>query len=378
MISFPQYYYYFILAILLFTLKCPSPVLAISHCTEEFWKELGKLNVSQHCHTNGLLRAEFGWTFNNDTRRLDIVFGTRLPGETGWLAWGLNLDEVGMVGTQALIGIKHPNGSLSWGQYNVTDATKRGCPLVPYDDIGLNVHNFSFVYLSGMEYFVIRATMTLPPAYNSSKTNVVCQMGEAVSEVGPLIHPFSLKHLDNTEKMNLLTNEPVSYLEHLREKLRKVSLSAFFYRSDSFFLEKEIMKLFGMLTPPYTGSWSVQHCGFRNNVTTWCDSSKVLQKVGLVDCCTCTPPECWVHYRFSLLGYWTLAWQCFQTLSVSHPQGSRHYHLHLCNNAGIFSSFMTTLSSYLPFILLAENLQPMRITLPGVLNFGILLVHHIT
>ncbi|KAI3456902.1 hypothetical protein Pfo_013565 [Paulownia fortunei] len=125
-----------------------------------------------------------------------------------------------MVGTRALIGIKQHNGSLEWNKYNITDAKKLGCQLLPSDDIGIDVRKFSFVYLNEIRYFMIWATVFLPKEYNSSSTNVVWQIGEAASGREPLMHPKSLKNFDSAETVDLISDQVISYKPHQRRQLR--------------------------------------------------------------------------------------------------------------------------------------------------------------
>lgn len=209
--------------VLAFTLL--SPLFVNSHiCSEEFSTEINKIFTTRSCRQK-TLGAEFGWTFNKKSRRLDIAFGARLHSENGWIAWGLNPHEPRMIETRALIGMKHKNGSLEWHKYNITKATKmRGCALLPSEDIGINVSNFSFVYLEKIEYYVILATIFLPSEYNSSRTNVVWQIGEAVNEREPRMHPKSLNNFDSAQTIDFVSDSIISYTSHQRRYLRFVSL----------------------------------------------------------------------------------------------------------------------------------------------------------
>ncbi|KAK4420788.1 1,4-alpha-glucan-branching enzyme 3, chloroplastic/amyloplastic [Sesamum alatum] len=199
-----------------------SLLLTNAHrCSEEFLIGINKINITQNCRQKALtLGVEFGWNFNRKSRQLDIAFGSRLDTETGWLAWGLNPQGVRMVGTRALIGIKQYNGSLDWYKYNITHDTKHGCTLLPADDIGLNVRNFSFVYWEQIDYYVIHATVFLPHEYNSSRANFVWQTGEAVAGTTPLMHPTSINHFDAGETIDLVSGKVISYSAHKQRRLR--------------------------------------------------------------------------------------------------------------------------------------------------------------
>lgn len=202
------------------------PLLAINAemCTEGFMLEAKSMNLTANCTLNSL-GAEFAWKFDNSSRQLDIALGARLESDTAWLAWGLNPQGPHMVGTRALIGIKHQDG-MEHRMYNITDATKRRCQLMPSDDIGLNVTNFTFEYLHKLRYHIIQATIVgLPQEYNVSGIHVVWEVGEATHGGQPAMHPKSLDHLDSTQTINLLSGKVLSYKPTERRHLRTVIIN---------------------------------------------------------------------------------------------------------------------------------------------------------
>ncbi|KAL3639982.1 hypothetical protein CASFOL_014950 [Castilleja foliolosa] len=189
-------------------------------CSEGFIVEINKTNNAyQHCRTK-TLKVEFGWNFETKSRKLDIAFGAKLKDETEWLAWGLNPLGRQMVGTRALIGIKHYDGSLEWHKYNITDAIKHGCPFSPSSDIGLNVTDYSFVYLEKIDYYAIVATIYLPREYNSSRVNVVWQIGGVAVGNQPLRHPMSLSNFDAVETLDLVSGQIASHSAHYNRRMR--------------------------------------------------------------------------------------------------------------------------------------------------------------
>ncbi|XP_051126031.1 cytochrome b561 and DOMON domain-containing protein At5g35735-like [Andrographis paniculata] len=190
-------------------------------CTKEYLAEISKFNIIQHCDAKSL-GTEFGWNFDNGTNRLDIAFAARLDTETAWLAWGLNLEAPRMVGTRALIGIKHRDRPLDWGKYNITKATIRGCRLQQSGDIGLDVRNFTFVYLERIKYYAIHATIFLPKEHNSSNTHIVWQVGAAAAGKEPQMHSIALDNLDSAETVDLVSNHTKGYTIHVRHRLRTV------------------------------------------------------------------------------------------------------------------------------------------------------------
>lgn len=189
-------------------------------CTENFLFEALNRNLTlckRYKHRNGV---EFGWSIENTTQTLEVMVGTRLESETGWLAWGLNLGpEPRMVGTQALIGIKQINGSFLGAMYNVTQYTKIGCNLLP-SPIDLNVSKLKFSSLEHIQYHIIEATIHLPQTVNVSRINHVWQVGKVASGMEPKIHEKTLKNYDSTEIIDLQSGTAISIRSARRHQAR--------------------------------------------------------------------------------------------------------------------------------------------------------------
>ncbi|KAK2639776.1 hypothetical protein Ddye_027571 [Dipteronia dyeriana] len=95
-----------------------------STCSEAFTKMKEERKMF-HCMKLPTLGAEFAWNYHDQdhTTQIDIFFWTRLHAKIGWLAWGVNPTiKPKMIGTQAIIGIRLPNGTLATDTYNVTGA----------------------------------------------------------------------------------------------------------------------------------------------------------------------------------------------------------------------------------------------------------------
>ncbi|KAH0655069.1 hypothetical protein KY285_029951 [Solanum tuberosum] len=149
-----------------------------------------------------------------------VMVGARLDGETGWLAWGLNLGpEPRMVGTQALIGIKQTNGSFLGNTYNVTQYIKIGCNLLP-TPIDLNVSNLTFGFLGHIQYHIIEATIYLPQTVDISRIKHVWQVGIVAIGMEPKFHEKTLKNYDSTEIIDLQTGTSISIRSARRHQAR--------------------------------------------------------------------------------------------------------------------------------------------------------------
>ncbi|XP_047942339.1 cytochrome b561 and DOMON domain-containing protein At5g47530-like isoform X3 [Salvia hispanica] len=210
----------FVWAMVLFSV---SPLLVKAHvCSDDFLIKAENLNISTNCNLLSL-GAEFAWKFDNGSRQLDVAVGARLESPTAWLSWGLNLDGPHMAGTRALMGVKHQTG-LAARKFNITDATKRRCQLRPSDDLGLNITNFNFIYLHDIMYYIIRATIILPDAYNASRANIVWQIGKAAVDADkPRMHPTSLDYLDASRTINLITGQRLSLDPNQRTRMRTMT-----------------------------------------------------------------------------------------------------------------------------------------------------------
>uniref|UniRef100_M1AFX8 Cytochrome b561 and DOMON domain-containing protein n=2 Tax=Solanum tuberosum TaxID=4113 RepID=M1AFX8_SOLTU len=205
----------------IFLLSLFSLTIHAHRCTENFLSETLSRNLTlckRYKHRNGV---EFGWKVENTTTQtLQVMVGARLDGETGWLAWGLNLGpEPRMVGTQALIGIKQTNGSFLGNTYNVTQYIKIGCNLLP-TPIDLNVSNLTFGFLGHIQYHIIEATIYLPQTVDISRINHVWQVGKVAIGMEPKFHEKTLKNYDSTEIIDLQTGTSLSIRSARRHQAR--------------------------------------------------------------------------------------------------------------------------------------------------------------
>lgn len=202
-----------------------ASISQFSTCSEEFSQLQRGKNIT-FCKKLPTLGAEFAWNYydNQNETHIDILFGTRLPSDTGsWLAWGVNPNQSPkMVGTRALIGIRQPNGTLALGTYNITADTKLGCKLQP-SPIDVTVVSKHIEYVSSHDYVTITARLILPPKYNISRLNHVWQVGYDSDEMQPKQHPANLPNVDSTETINLKNQETTCCIGKHRRHLRTVS-----------------------------------------------------------------------------------------------------------------------------------------------------------
>ncbi|VAH42827.1 unnamed protein product [Triticum turgidum subsp. durum] len=97
----------------------------------------------------------------------------------GWVAWGLNPNGTGMVGTQAVVAFRHSNGSL------VAYAPS----MAPADaaELAFPVSDVAAEYAKNGKEMVVYATVALPG--KGSKFTHVWQQGGSVVDDVPAAHP---------------------------------------------------------------------------------------------------------------------------------------------------------------------------------------------
>ncbi|XP_007020750.2 PREDICTED: cytochrome b561 and DOMON domain-containing protein At4g12980 isoform X1 [Theobroma cacao] len=179
---------------------------------------------STSCRKLTTLQAQFAWNFyrtSHNQTQVNILIGTKMITDAGWLAWGVNPDLPQMVGTRAIIAIKPPNGSSPFvNTYNITKDTKLYCSIQP-SDIGLRVQNKTAQHITGTGFFTISATLILPESYNISRLNHVWQVGYVAEGFEPMVHSKTLQNFDSREILDLNTGQ-CQNIGHNRRRLRKI------------------------------------------------------------------------------------------------------------------------------------------------------------
>ena len=179
-------------------------------CSDDFSQIVQQNNIS-HCKKLRTLAAEFGWKYQNSTNSstiIEILFRAKLKTSVGWIAWGVNPEKKPqMIGTKAIIAIKHEDGSLRVDTYDVTKETKSGCRLMPSQNIGLKVLKMSaWSVEKPSSYTILSAKLILPSEYNITKLNHVWQVGNAAQDDQPLQHRTALQNVDSTETIDLTSD----------------------------------------------------------------------------------------------------------------------------------------------------------------------------
>ncbi|XP_051226416.1 cytochrome b561 and DOMON domain-containing protein At5g47530 [Lolium perenne] len=104
----------------------------------------------------------------------------------GWVAWGLNPNGTGMVGTQAVVAFRHSNGSLV-AYPTVLDSYAPSMAPADAAELGFPVSDVAAEYAKKGGEMVVYATVALPG--KGSKFNHVWQQGSSVVNDVPAAHP---------------------------------------------------------------------------------------------------------------------------------------------------------------------------------------------
>lgn len=116
-----------------------------------------------------------------------VAVAFRAPSKgAGWVAWGLNPNGTGMVGTQAVVAFQHSNGSLV-AYPTLLDSYAPSMAPADAAELGFPVSDVAAEYVKKGKEMVVYATVALPG--KGSEFNHVWQQGSSVVDDVPAAHP---------------------------------------------------------------------------------------------------------------------------------------------------------------------------------------------
>ncbi|GJM97932.1 hypothetical protein PR202_ga14897 [Eleusine coracana subsp. coracana] len=139
------------------------------------------------CASLPRLGATLHYNYTAETNTVSVAFRAPLS-KAGWVAWGLNPNGTGMVGSQAVVAFQHSNGSLVAYPTLLDSYAPSMAPAEP-EELGFPVSDVAAEHIGGKE-MVVYATVALP-AGKGSKFNHVWQQGSSVVDDVPAAHPTS-------------------------------------------------------------------------------------------------------------------------------------------------------------------------------------------
>ncbi|KMS95720.1 hypothetical protein BVRB_005630 isoform B [Beta vulgaris subsp. vulgaris] len=159
---------------------CTSPKLISSYqtCTQ-----LSSLSSSLH------------FTYNRLNKSLSIAFTATPPSPSGWVAWGINPTSTGMAGTQAILGYRNSDGTMSVKTLNISSYSD-----LVEGKLSFDVSDKRAVFNSGDGSITIFATVQNP---GDGKINHVWQVGPSVSKGFPDKHDFKPENLASKGSLDL-------------------------------------------------------------------------------------------------------------------------------------------------------------------------------
>lgn len=168
--------------------------LSLTCSSQKFTKN----RLYSHCNDLPHLSSYLHWTYNSNKSSLSLAFIAPPASSSGWIAWAINPNQTGMVGSQALIAFKEVSGSMTVKTYNLVSYK-----LINQTEIAYDVSDMEAEYESGeMRIF---ATLALPE--NTQALNQVWQVGSRVVDGKPSIHGFQPDNLNSKGKLDLIKGQ---------------------------------------------------------------------------------------------------------------------------------------------------------------------------
>ncbi|CAL5202331.1 unnamed protein product [Lathyrus oleraceus] len=126
------------------------------------------------CNDLPVLDSSLHWNYNPKTSMIDVAFMKNNVKESSWIAWAINPNAKGMLGSQALIGYRKSDGSFKAYTSSITSYAT----MLQESNISFPVYNVSGMYADGS--MTIFASLQLPQ--NVSMVNHVWQEGSVSND----------------------------------------------------------------------------------------------------------------------------------------------------------------------------------------------------
>lgn len=159
-----------------------------------------KNRIFKQCNDLPQLKSSVHWTYDSEESVLSLAFVAAPAKPDGWIAWGINPNATGMIGTQALIAFKKPDDdSLIVKTFRLNSYKS-----IEQVEILYKVSRLEAEYHGGL--MMIFATINLPKGI--STLNQVWQVGSSVMNgTFPAIHAFQPENLSSKSKLDLQTGQ---------------------------------------------------------------------------------------------------------------------------------------------------------------------------
>lgn len=119
-------------------------------------------------------------------------------GSRGWVAWAINPNQIGMVGSEAIVAFHNSNGSITVYPTLITSYSPSMLP----GDLSFQVSGLSADFVNGE----ITIYATVGPFAGGSLVNQVWQAGNLVLNDVPQMHDVSQQNLESTGELDFLSS----------------------------------------------------------------------------------------------------------------------------------------------------------------------------
>ncbi|WOL17537.1 hypothetical protein Cni_G26330 [Canna indica] len=141
------------------------------------------------------LSSSLHWSYDAASGNLSLAFVAPPPKPDGWVSWAINPTAKGMVGSQALIAFRQPDGKMGVKTYNITRYGPVSEGPIAFQTSGLEAE-----YVDG----AIRLYGKLKLRHGTTTVNQVWQVGATVVNGVPQKHDFKPENLQSKGTLNLV------------------------------------------------------------------------------------------------------------------------------------------------------------------------------
>ncbi|KAL3506546.1 hypothetical protein ACH5RR_031928 [Cinchona calisaya] len=159
--------------------------------------------IFKQCNDLPQLNSSLHWAYDSEKFVFSVAFVAPPAKPDGWIAWGINPNATGMIGTQALIAFKKPVDDSVVVQTFRLNSYKS----IEQAEILYDVSKLEAEYHGGL--MMIFATINFPMEISS--LNQVWQVGSSVlNGTFPAIHAFQPENLSSKSKLDLVKGKSLS------------------------------------------------------------------------------------------------------------------------------------------------------------------------
>ncbi|XP_010906737.2 cytochrome b561 and DOMON domain-containing protein At3g25290 [Elaeis guineensis] len=151
------------------------------------------------CHDLPHLSAALHWTYDAANSTLSIAFAASPSHSGGWVAWALNPTGSGMVGAQAVVGLRQSGGSLVAKTFNISAYGPVTPSPIAFETWGLEAEEDTTGIMT------VFAKLKLPS--NVTKMNQAWQVGPSSTDGLPSKHDFGVENLNAKGTLNVVSGQ---------------------------------------------------------------------------------------------------------------------------------------------------------------------------